>query len=204
MALNTAISIIRKVRAFKEESFSTIVSPRNPYSIDASYDISKEYREPMILQCLGIENKKRVVKPIPTRFVRRGHEETPKYRLFISKADGAAGQIGFPVPARIIGKTEIASPNMVCTETFLRVGAFDTLEQTTNVQKYMQTKFFRLLVGARKNKNMTQSTYSFAPIQDWNIVWTDEMLYKKYNLTEEEIAFIEEMISPMDFSGGDE
>ena len=61
----------------------------------------------------------------------------------------------------------------------------------------MQTKFFRFLVGIRKNKNMTQSTYLFAPIQDFSKSWTDEMLYEKYGLTEEEIAFIDSMISPM-------
>ena len=36
-----------------------------------------------------------------------------------------------------------------------------------------------------------------SPIQDFTISWTDEMLYKKYNLNEQEIAFIESMIRPM-------
>ena len=62
----------------------------------------------------------------------------------------------------------------------------------------MQTKFFRLLVGIRKNKNMTQKTYSYVPLQDFSHPWTDEMLYKKYGLTDEEIAFIESMIRPME------
>ena len=61
----------------------------------------------------------------------------------------------------------------------------------------METKFFRALVSARKNKNMTQSTYSFAPIQDFSRPWTDEELYKKYGLLQEEIDFIESMIKPM-------
>ena len=45
---------------------------------------------------------------------------------------------------------------------------------------------------------MTQSTYSFVPLQDFSQPWTDEELYAKYGLTEEEIAFIESMIRPME------
>ncbi|MBR2025338.1 MAG: restriction endonuclease, partial [Clostridia bacterium] len=127
-----------------------------------------------------------------------------KISSFYFQSRRAAGQIGFPIPARIIGKTEIAPPKMVCTETFLRVGPFASLQEAENVQKYMKTKFFRVLVGARKNKNMTQSTYSFVPVQSWSKEWTDEELYKKYGLSSNEIEFIEKMISPMDLNGGDE
>lgn len=54
------------------------------------------------------------------------------------------------------------------------------------------------MVGIRKNKNMTHDTYLFVPLQDFSEPWTDEKLYKKYNLSEEEIAFIESMIRPME------
>ena len=53
-------------------------------------------------------------------------------------------------------------------------------------------------MGARKNKNVTQSTYAFVPMHDFSKPWTDEELYKKYNLTQEEIDFIESMIKPME------
>ena len=39
--------------------------------------------------------------------------------------------------------------------------------------------------------------YSFVPMQEFSETWTDEKLYKKYNLTEKEIALIESMIRPM-------
>lgn len=44
--------------------------------------------------------------------------------------------------------------------------------------------------------------YTFVPIQDFSKPWTDEELYAKYGLTDEEIAFIESMIRPMDLNGG--
>ena len=48
-------------------------------------------------------------------------------------------------------------------------------------------KFFRIVLS-----------YSFVPVQDFSKPWTDAELYAKYNLTEEEIAFIESMIKPME------
>ena len=47
------------------------------------------------------------------------------------------------------------------------------------------------------------SVYSFVPIQDFSKPWTDEELYAKYGLTDEEIAFIESMIKPMDLGDSD-
>lgn len=197
---NEIISVIRKVASFSEKSFSDIVSPRNPYVFRSEYKEEKNARN--TCKMLGVEAGKRVFKSINLNLLGRGIDELPKYKIFISKADGAAGQIGFPVPARIIGKAVICGPNVACTETFLRVGPFDNEETAKNVKAYMETKFFRALVGARKNKNMTQATYSFVPLQDFSKTWTDEELFAKYNLSQEEIDFIENMIAPMD--GGNE
>lgn len=193
---NEVISIIRKVAEFNEDSFSSLVSPRNPYNIHASFENSQ--RKIGTCDVLGIESGQRVYKKMDKACVGRNNEELFKYKLFISKADGAAGQIGYPVPARILGKSEIAGINTACTETFLRIGPFDDVETCFNVKSYIETKFFRCLVGARKNKNMTQSTYSFVPIQDFSHPWTDEMLYEKYHLDKDEIEFIESMIRPME------
>ena len=49
--------------------------------------------------------------------------------------------------------------------------------------------------------NMSKNTYSFVPVQDYSKPWTDEELYAKYGLEDDEIAFIDSMIKPMDLSG---
>ena len=97
---------------------------------------------------------------------------------------------------------------MICTETFLAIGPLDNEIIAKNVCTYMKSKFFRIIVGIRKNKNMTRDTYAFVPLQDFtehsDIDWSksveeiDQQLYKKYNLTDEEITFIESMIKPME------
>ena len=48
-----------------------------------------------------------------------------------------------------------------------------------------------------------RSVYQYVPMQDFSKPWTDEELYKKYNLTQEEIDFIESMIRPRELDGGD-
>lgn len=65
--------------------------------------------------------------------------------------------------------------------------------------KYLRTRFARFLLDLAKiNQHETGKTYQFIPVQDFSIAWTDEALYAKYRLTEEEIAFIESMIKPME------
>lgn len=63
---------------------------------------------------------------------------------------------------------------------------------------YLSTKFFRCLVGIKKQtQDATKQVYRYVPMQDFSKPWTDEELYAKYNLTKDEINFIESMIKPM-------
>jgi len=69
----------------------------------------------------------------------------------------------------------------------------------------MSTRFFRFLVSLIKNtQNISKGCFAFVPIQDFSEPWTDEKLYAKYGITEDEIAFIESMIRPMELNGGGE
>ena len=45
-----------------------------------------------------------------------------------------------------------------------------------------------------------KGVYRWVPQQNWNQDWTDEMLYQKYGITDDETTFINSMIRPM---GGD-
>jgi len=50
----------------------------------------------------------------------------------------------------------------------------------------------------KNSQNISKASYTFVPLQDFSHPWTDEMLYRKYNLSSDEIAFIESMIRPME------
>ncbi len=118
-----------------------------------------------------------------------------EYKVMIAKAYGERGEF----PYLMLGKPFVAEKGSCCTETYLVIGPFRSREVCENVISYIKTKFFRFLVLQKKNtQNAAKGVYSFVPLQDFSHPWTDEMLYKKYGLADDEIAFIESMIRPME------
>ncbi len=194
---SNAIKILKKIQEKKENSFSDIVLPRNPFGVDETQlPFSTSATN---LKIFGRFDRVRSIKYLENNYlIAKNKNLLNSWKVFISKADGAAGQLGNPVPAKIIGKAELGAPNTICTETFLAITPFSSQEEAINAIKYMETKFFRFMVGMRKLKNMTRDTYQFVPMQDFNESWTDEKLYRKYGLNQEEIDFIESMIKPME------
>lgn len=93
------------------------------------------------------------------------------------------------------------APGTICTETYLVVGADLKLSKSkaANCAQYLKTKFARFLLSlAKVSQHGTGKTYRFVPVVDFSKSWTDEKLYKKYNLTKDEIVFIESTIKPME------
>jgi site-specific DNA-methyltransferase (adenine-specific) len=118
-----------------------------------------------------------------------------RYKVLVSKASPG----GDEYPHMIVSQPIISEPNSVCTETYLVIKDFDTRQQAENLVSYIKTRFFRFMMSLIKNtQNISKASYAFVPIQDFSESWTDEKLYKKYGLTEEEIAFIESLIRPME------
>lgn len=122
------ISILKKVHNGNIKTFDSLVFPRNAFGI---FDIpSTAYATNSIeakYAILGRFDNKRAIRYLNNSFnIFKNLDLAETWKVFISKADGAAGQIGNPIPARIIGKAEIGYPNMICTETFLAIGPLDT------------------------------------------------------------------------------
>ena len=195
------VSIKNKVWKNNLQSFETVVSSRKPYGLasdffvnPAKFGLPPIYDNPIQdgYSIYGLVSLKRIKKYIPNNYPLPKLGCIEKYKLFITKAYGS-GEIG-ETPADPI----IALPRELCTETFLEIGGFNTFEEAKNALIYLKTKFFRCLVGIRKQtQNSSMKDYHYVPMQDFSKPWTDEELYKKYDLTQEEIDFIESMIKPM-------
>lgn len=202
---NKAIDILEKVASRKELKFSEIVTANDPFGFDQrevnSYkrvkpDFQKTERSGTVRfyyfgwqrEGVGFYDRNKVKKNI---------DLIGSYKLFIPKAWGnGLLETDWVNPVKV-------NPGSVCTETYLVAGPFATAEQLDNAFSYTQTKFFHFLVGLIKlTQNAMKKVYYFVPIQDFNEPWTDEKLYKKYGLTQDEIDFIESMIRPMEL--GDE
>ena len=103
----------------------------------------------------------------------------------------------------------VIKPNTVCTESHMLIGVNLGLngESATNLVKIFKSKFARFMHSlAKASQGATSKTDRFVPLQDFtensNIDWTksiaeiDKQLYKKYNLSQEEIDFIEIYVKP--------
>jgi len=145
-------------------------------------------------------------------FLRRDYaknvDNLDKYKIVLARADGAAGTVGNPVPARIIGAPSIEPPGTGTTESFLSIGAFSTLGEAEAALKYNKSRFLRALVGILKvTQDTTPEKWRFVPLQDFtpssDIDWSasvadiDQQLYKKYGLSQAEIDFIETHVKEM-------
>ena len=106
--------------------------------------------------------------------------------------------------------TVVGGPNTICTESYLLLGINLNLNEISanNLSKYTKTKFLRALHSlAKVSQHATAKTYRFVPLQDFtsnsDIDWSksvseiDKQLYKKYNLSAEEISFIESKVREM-------
>ena len=187
---NSSISILEKIKQFQESSFIQLVSSRKPFGIATNEKIDTEK---------GINGIKIYAYPkngyIESSKVSANKQSVYKPKVLISYAYGERGNF----PYLVIGKPFIGEVNSCCSETYLMIGPFDTTNECENAMSYIRTKFFRFLVLLRKNtQHATSKVYQFVPLQDFSHPWTDEMLYQKYSLTEDEIAFIESMIRPME------
>jgi hypothetical protein len=74
---------------------------------------------------------------------------------------------------------------------------FETETEAKNFIAYCKTNFFRACISFTKtNQNIAQNELSFIPAMDFTQEWTNEKLYAHFNITEEEQAFIKEVIPP--------
>jgi len=98
-------------------------------------------------------------------------------------------------------KQKILCPREVVTETYIIPFSSENRVLVDNCAGYLRTKFARFLISLTlTSMHITQRNFSFVPIQDYNEPWTDEKLYKKYKLSQEEIDFIESLIRPMELA----
>lgn len=188
---NEAIPILHKVVNCSNEFFSSIVSMRNPFDIASNFSGYERIKKEGYIKLYAM--KKQVGYIRPNLYGIKNKDLIGKWKLYIGKAVGS-GDISTDWINPIVGE-----PNSLCTETYLVAGPFNSEQEANNALSYTQTKFFHFMFGLKKiTQNTTSKSYQFVPLQDFSKPWTDEELYAKYNLTQEEIDFIESMIKPME------
>lgn len=195
---NKAVSIVRKLRKLTQiQNLSNRVYSRMPFGIPSTYQPLDEGIPCYFTQRIG------------RKYVRKQDISDPsnildKWKLLVPKAP-IAGQTDFSKPVGFYydGNTIIAAPGECCTESWLAIGAFDTMAETEAYKSYIFTKTVRfLLLQTVVSQNISKKNYCFIPdLGKYIGQYTDEQLCNMWNITQDEWALIDSKISAI---GGDE
>ena len=189
-----AIPIIKKVKSFGEPSFSSLVSPQNPFGFNTAVKgDSKKNSDSVIIISKGKSDLQELY--IDRSKVSLHNEWIDQIKIITSKAaeDGI-------LPGKVITKFYIVESGKCCNGTYMVIGPFgNDRVKCDNVISYIKTRLFRFLVGIKKpTQDLKDQTFSLVPMQDFSEPWTDEKLYAKYGITPDEQAYIESLIKPME------
>lgn len=189
---NEAVPILDKVRAKGEPSFGGRISSGKPFGFRTFFHgkpDSKKLKEPVKLY------GSRKVSWIDRSAVTVNPQWVDEWKVLMTAVQGTSAA----VETKFLSKPIIAEPGTACTETYLVAGHFDIEETATFCAKYLRTRFVRFLVSLRKaTQHATRDVYSFVPDITLDQEWTDAKLYKRYSLTQDEIAFIESQVAAHD------
>lgn len=189
---NSAVSILQKVKKLNESSLINTVSSQKPFGLSTTFrGKARPFKDSVrVYETKGVGY-------IARHEVPKNKEWIDRYKVIIPRL--GSGSDNFP--HTILGKPFVGEPSTCCSETYIVIGPYKTKAEVENVISYISTRFFRFLVLLQKStQDALKRVYTFVPIQDFSKPWKDEDLYKKYDITSDEIEFIESMIRPMELA----
>ena len=185
-------NIIKRIRSFNEPVMSEKVFTQKPYGLRTNFtDYKKEGTIKLYTKkekCgYGYVEKEQITKNVQTLSL---------WKVVTSRSTSVPEEDNGQVLR--MSQTFIVEPNAIVTESYVLIDVFKHEETAINCYSYIKTRFFRFLCQPTiVSPDISQRTFELVPIQDFSKSWSDEELYAKYGLTEEEITFIESMIRPM-------
>ena len=195
---NEAVPILEKVRAKGEPTLDLRVSSQKPFGLRTFFHGQPDSR--------GLKDPVKLFGSQRISYVERSEIPTnaawiDKWKVLMTGVQGTSAAI----ETKFLSKPIIAAPGTACTETYLVAGIFDTEAEATKYAVYLRTRFVRFLVSLRKStQHAAKQVYAFVPDLPLDQEWTDAKLYKRYGLTEDEIAFIESQVAEHDDTAPDE
>jgi len=205
---NQGLSILKKVVAVEtgqtqslmlpdNQRFDRLVSSRKPFGLETTFKgkPSKNADDDLLIYQNG-----------GTGYVARnsftnGRQYVDKWKIFTGRAAPGTGNRD-TYPHRIISTPFLGEPESISSETYLCIGPFDTKSEAESALSYLSCRLTRLLILLHKpSQDTTRKVYTFVPTQQWTQRWTDDELYEKYGITDDEIAFIEKVVRPLEVDG---
>jgi hypothetical protein len=203
---NEGLSILKKVVSAESgqsealllpesKRFDRLVSSRKPFALETTFKgkATKRAGDVLIYQNGGTGYVARSAVPSGTELI-------DKWKIYVGRAAPGTGNRD-TYPHRILSTPFIGEPGSICSETYLCIGPLDSKSEAESVLSYLTCRLTRLLILLHKpSQDTTRKVYTFVPTQDWTKQWTDADLYAKYGLNDDEIAFIEKIVRPMELT----
>ena len=186
------IDILNKIQATNPVYLSSKVYSQKPFGL-------RTYVKPIEGGDIGLRYN-RGLGTYKRELVTTNKELIDKWKIITSCLTAEhAGETDKNGQKRILSTLEILEPGTICTETYMLLSVFDSKDECVNMYKYLKTRFVRELIAmTTSTQHMAKANFRFVPLQDFSRPWTEKDLYVKYNLSDEDVKFIEAMIKPMD------
>lgn len=187
---NNAVQIVRRVLSRGEEPVSHGALSTLPFGLRSNYTPkNKAPRHPV--RVFGRDRSEIVVDRSE---ILANIEMIDRFKVLVPRAYGERGH----GPYLVLGKPFVAGPGTATTMTYAVLGCFETAREAKRFENYARTMFFRFLVLQRKaTQDLIPERFAFVPALPMDRTWTDPDLYDRYDLTDDEIAFIQSQVREM-------
>ncbi|MEY8833652.1 Eco57I restriction-modification methylase domain-containing protein [Phaeobacter italicus] len=194
---NEAVSVLEKIQAFRHEgvaepTFDTVVSRSKPFGFRTNFHGKPDAEgldDPIKLY--GSQK----ISWIERNIITQNADWIERWKVLMSAVQGTSAA----VETKFLSNPIVSGPGEICTETYVVAGQFETEDEAEYCASYLRTRFARFFVSLRKAaQHASRDVYSFVPLVPLDRHWTDQELYQRYELTDEEVEFIEATVAPME------
>lgn len=187
------LSIVNKIKSLNinnGKTLSEVVSPQKPFGLPTNYSPKSNGIPCWFIQRIG-------KKFASAKDIIDTNNYLNKWKFIVPRSP-IAGQTNFSKPVGFYydGNTQIAKPGECCTESFIILGAFDTEEEVLSYKTYIFTKTVRfLLLQTVISQDVLRKRFCFIPaLERYEGVYTDEKLQQMWNLSDDEMRYIDSRI----------
>jgi site-specific DNA-methyltransferase (adenine-specific) len=195
-----ALEILRRILGRQESSLAELVSGDTPFGLATNFRDYEKNVEPARksqVKLFANEGTRRVQGAMNRDKISKNTQLIDAWKVLLPVAGSGRERERSGVDM-VLGPSLLAGPGSVCTQTYLVAGPLAGKSEAESLESYLKTKFARFLVSLRKpSQHVFRGMYQWVPQQTWDRAWTDSDLYKKYDITEDEQAYIAELIREM-------
>lgn len=188
---NGAVSIVRKVLAAGFPALAAKVSSRNPFGLPTS-ERGHEVKSDDDLLLISSKGRSYIARDQVD-----SNEYVDSYKVLISRITYEhAGEPDRNGQMRVLSRIEVLKPGEVCTDSYLVVGPYETLDEAEHVSSLLKSKIARLLIAqALTSINLSRDKFVFVPEITKGLSVDDTNLYKEFALSPEECDYCEALIT---------